>query len=359
MAKPAARQLVDMAGHKGPIMTGSPNVTIGNFPAARKGDQFLCSSHGTGAISEGSETVTINGIPAARMGDLTACNASPPPPTVGPAPPEYHFVTLAKSSNPDGTVSTVNPDVATAKVFNAYANFTDVSGDGSHDHMTAGLVLAETDIHGRTADKGEWGVGGNMGFSVAKVEVTGGMTEKDGMTSVDAKAKATGITYNGGVNFGDGENNNAALNGKVEIGTAEAKAELTSYDGGEEGKYGAYMEVGAEAAVIKAEAEFDASAPLFKFKATAGASAESVGASVGFGGYLDTKNYAINLRISGMLAAVLGLSADIDITIGDHDGSIRKWLFGEDKKAEESKDNAVSGLAGEVLSGMPTVLIGG
>jgi Uncharacterized conserved protein len=91
MGQPAARALIDTAGHTGIIATGSLNVLINGFPAARKGDTFPCACllppHVAGFISMGSMTVNINGLPAARMGDVTGCLGPPPPPVPPGFPP--------------------------------------------------------------------------------------------------------------------------------------------------------------------------------------------------------------------------------------------------------------------------------
>ncbi|MGC9269882.1 PAAR domain-containing protein [Acidiphilium sp.] len=55
----------------GPIMSGSPNVFIGNLPAARVSDKVTCVGP-PDMIAMGSPTVLINGLMAARMGDQTA-----------------------------------------------------------------------------------------------------------------------------------------------------------------------------------------------------------------------------------------------------------------------------------------------
>ncbi len=54
----------------GPIILGSPNVLIGNAPAARQGD-FLVNSTQPDTITTGSSKVLINGMAAARVGDST------------------------------------------------------------------------------------------------------------------------------------------------------------------------------------------------------------------------------------------------------------------------------------------------
>lgn len=59
---------------EGPILTGSPNVTVRGQPAARKGDSgshALCSGSNTFEILAGDPEVLIDGHPAARFGDPT------------------------------------------------------------------------------------------------------------------------------------------------------------------------------------------------------------------------------------------------------------------------------------------------
>ena len=58
----------------GPILTGSPNVTINGKPAARVGDTGVhatCCGSNTFKITEGDPNVLIDGRPAARLGDTT------------------------------------------------------------------------------------------------------------------------------------------------------------------------------------------------------------------------------------------------------------------------------------------------
>ncbi len=55
----------------GPIEQGSPDVIIGNMPAARVGDKAVCAGPHD-EITSGSSTVFINGKPAALTGDFCA-----------------------------------------------------------------------------------------------------------------------------------------------------------------------------------------------------------------------------------------------------------------------------------------------
>lgn len=59
----------------GPVLPGEPTVLIGNLPAARLGDQCVCTGP-PDTIAKGSATVLIGGKPAARMGDGTAHGGS-------------------------------------------------------------------------------------------------------------------------------------------------------------------------------------------------------------------------------------------------------------------------------------------
>jgi len=104
MSQPAARALVDTGAHTAPILMGSTNVFIENFPAARQGDPMTCPAvgHGPAIITGGSSSVFINGKPAARMGDATGCAAPPPPPpppgVMIPIPPPIPGVVIKGSA---------------------------------------------------------------------------------------------------------------------------------------------------------------------------------------------------------------------------------------------------------------------
>jgi uncharacterized Zn-binding protein involved in type VI secretion len=77
-----------------PIVSGSPNVTIGGQPAARVTDETepclipACIPGGPGMIAKGSATVTINDLPAARLSDITTHEAC-----IGPIPGPSGMIT--------------------------------------------------------------------------------------------------------------------------------------------------------------------------------------------------------------------------------------------------------------------------
>lgn len=78
------------------IVTGAPNVLIGNQPAATVTSTTIpctlpgCVPGGPGMVSMGSTTVMIGGLPAARVNDMTlhsACVAPIPSPVGKILPP--------------------------------------------------------------------------------------------------------------------------------------------------------------------------------------------------------------------------------------------------------------------------------
>lgn len=68
----AARQ-GDVTKNREPIVQGSPNVFINGKPAAIMGDGTACG----GALVSGSSNVFVNGKPLARTGDNTQGCAQP------------------------------------------------------------------------------------------------------------------------------------------------------------------------------------------------------------------------------------------------------------------------------------------
>ena len=79
-----------------PIISGQPNVLIGNMPAARVTDMSTpcilggCVPGGPGMVAIGSSSVLIGGLPAARVNDMTshpACVAPIPSPVGKILPP--------------------------------------------------------------------------------------------------------------------------------------------------------------------------------------------------------------------------------------------------------------------------------
>ncbi|WMY72334.1 PAAR domain-containing protein [Buttiauxella selenatireducens] len=343
MEKFAARQTADKAAHAGPLNSGSLDVTIGSFPAARQGDTFVCVLHGPGVIAEGSKTVTINGIPAARMGDITSCKVKSLPPGKGKKPAISHFLTPVKNTNPDGTAKTAKPDNVALRVLGIYATQSDESGNHSFDQAKAGLTAMDFQLKNHPGEKNS-GFDTNWGGAVGKLEGTAGLNEKDGEYGAGAKGRATGVSGSAGINSGK-ENSGDYAGAKAEghVGYADGKIEGNIIIKPEDQKYGGGFDIGAEAAAAHGELEGAFESKYFAVKATLGGSAGTVGAGAGLAGTIDIDDKVLEIKVSGKIALLLGLKADLSFRLGDYDTA-------EDKSKE---------LSGLVLTGLPTVIIGG
>ncbi|AID27488.1 PAAR domain-containing protein [Salmonella bongori] len=340
MGKEAARQTADTAGHDGPITSGSSNVTTGGFPAARMGDAFICKEHGPGVISEGSKTVTINGIPAARKGDKVVCGKKSLPPTQGPKPPEYHYATIAKNTNEDGSVK--NPNGSNdSKTYVGYAvsALSDEDGDGRYDtsNLQAGIIDFQL-----SHPMGDSGTNFNLGSTVGKVGMTAGTTSGEKGSSASFDVKATGVSGNIGLSAGTKGGDYGELKAEGTLGTAEAKGESVIIHDAAEHQYGFKTELGAEAAVAKGDITFDAESPFWGLKVKGGISgtAGSIGLAGGTGLLFDKDDVMLKINLSGDIALGLGFGGDIEIQFGP--------FF-----------NHSTGGSGVILSGVATVIIGG
>ena len=59
---------VHVGGH---VLAGARSVTIGDRPAARRGDPVNCQGGSIDEVLGGEPTVLVEGRPAARLGDAT------------------------------------------------------------------------------------------------------------------------------------------------------------------------------------------------------------------------------------------------------------------------------------------------
>lgn len=358
MGKPAARSILDQAGHLGPITTGSPNVLIGGAPAARKGDAFICTDPqhgGSGTIIEGSKTVLINGIPAARMGDKTDCAAIPTPPPVvsGSAEDIIYRSTFAKNTNDDGTVKTSRPDNSDVKAFYAERGKQDKTGEGTYDYVHAGIGVMDMSLQGMYSNESGYDiVGGGGNFEFLKAEAGAGIYQSNGIDGYEASASAAVAKGDAHVSFGDSDIYRVDGKASGEVLSAEAKAHRELYTGGDENKYGFMIEAGAEAQVVKGDLEFGTSNRFYDATAKIGASAASVGAGAEALFYVDTDDHYVRAKIGGELALLLGLSVDLDLSL--------KWGWVVDIYDYIFKEDAPAPIiyAGTIISGSSKVLIG-
>ncbi|CCP04275.1 hypothetical protein BN439_3241 [Erwinia amylovora Ea644] len=352
MGKPAARARIDNGAHSGPIQSGSPDVIIGGFPAARKGDTLSCSQHGGGIIVGGSASVIVNGRPLARLGDKTQCHSGGKPPAQPPkaAPPQYWGATLAKNAAKDGLL---HGDLYDARMLGAFASTEDKTGDGDPD--TASLGFAWADLTLGNMKSGSL-LRGESRTKVAFGNATGTYYGYSGDTyGINTNATASGIQYGGTAASGTQGGLYGSITGDVTVASAEAKAALEIYNDSK-GRYGFSAEAGAEAAPIKAEAVANINIyGVIVTEAKIGGGIGGVGASAGAAFYIDTTDYSVNAKIMGELALVLGLNGDVNIKIAGK--PIYELFYDDEDGSSEVNIISDSGL-GSINSGCKTVLIG-
>ncbi|MBJ6435733.1 PAAR domain-containing protein, partial [Enterobacter cloacae] len=283
MGKHAARQTADTAGHDGPITSGSRDVSTGGLPSARMGDIYICKTHGPGVISEGSKTVTINGLPAARKGDKVVCGKKSLPPTQGPKPPEYHYVTIAKNTNEDGSVK--NPNGSDKfKLYTAYAVSTlmDEDGDGQYDKSNLKAGIIDFQLNHPIGDSGaNIGLGGTVG----KAEMTAGTIANEDVHSSSIEAKLEGLSGNISLSSGKaGSGDYVETKAEGKIGLAEGKGNYNLTHDLDEARVGAAFELGAEAAAAKGQLSGIIESKYFKMTGSVDGTAGAAGLGLGGGG---------------------------------------------------------------------------
>lgn len=351
MGKPAARARIDTSAHTGPIQSGSPNVIIGGFPAARKGDPLSCSQHGQGSIVGGSATVFVNGLPLARQGDKTLCNTAgtPAAAAVKPAPPQYWGGTLAKQAGEDGAM---HGDVFDARVLGAYASLEDKTGLGKPDTATAGFALADITVGNM---KSQSLARGELHTKLAVANASGTLVvDQADYAGLNASASAIGMQYGATGGLGKEGTLYGGVGGDFTVGTAEAKAVSELYNGNK-GRYGFNAELGAEAAGVKGEGTGKVDLlGVIVADGKIGGSVGSAGASAGVAAYIDETDYSLNLRAAGEVALALGLKADANIKVALK--PIIDWIYDDDDK--NNPPPAVGDGDGVIKTGCVTVLVG-
>ena len=166
MGKGAARKGIDIAGHSGLINTGSDNVLIDGYPAARKGDGFICPSafhNGSGIIMGGSTSVLINGKPAAKIGDETICGVQALP-TVGVKAAQENILFEPMLANQNYSNDSY------VRAFGVQGSLTDENANGIYDtfNFDAPLIL-DTKYNSPNWEpfgEGNGRVGVGVGYSV-------------------------------------------------------------------------------------------------------------------------------------------------------------------------------------------------
>jgi len=351
MGMPAARASIDKAAHDGPIQCGSPDVIIGGFPAARKGDSFSCTQHGSGIIVGGSGSVLVNGVSLARQGDKTQCNAggASAPAKPKPAAPQYWGGSLAKKAGEDGMLHGEHYD---AYMLGAYASLKDNSNDGSYDTVSSGFVLEDLTL--RIADSDDL-LKGELNNKIAQANVSGSYYNGGGdIYGINTSAKATGMQYGITGSAGKEDTLYGTANASVTLATAEANLIAEVYTGNQ-GRYGINLEGGAEATAVKEKAERKVNLyGIAIAKAKAEVNLGGVGASASLAAYKDDTDHSFNFKASGKFSYWLGLGTGVDLKIFIE--PLRKLFFGKDEHTEAGEKSG--GGEGSIIDGCKTVLIG-
>lgn len=351
MGKPAARASIDKAAHSGPIQAGSPDVIIGGFPAARKGDSFSCTQHGSGIIVGGSGSVLVNGVSLARQGDKTQCNVSGAPAAAKPKPaaPQYWGGSLAKKAGEDGMLHGDNYD---AHVLGAYASLKDNSHDGSYDTISSGFVLEDLTL--RIVDS-DGLLKGELQNKIGQANASGSYYNGGGnIYGINANAKATGMQYSVTGSAGKEDTLYGFANAGVTLATTEAKLVAEFYTGNQ-GRYGINLEGGAEATAVKEEIERKVNLyGIVIANAKAEVNLGAFGTSASLAAYKDDTDQSYNFKLSGKFSFWLGLGSGIDLKIFVE--PLRNLFFGKDDNSESAEKDG--GGEGAVTDGCTTVLIG-
>lgn len=353
MGQPAARAQIDTSAHSGTIQTGSPDVIIGGFPAARKGDALSCSQHGNGAIVGGSGTVFVNSLPLARMGDQTQCNTSstPIPPANKAAPTQYWGGTLAKKAGEDGLI---HDEFYDARILGAYANLEDKNENGDLDTLSTGLAVEDLTMGNL---KSEDLFRGEVRNKVSAVNATGSIYGGgENIYGLNSSATATGIQYGATGRAGKKGLLYGNVSGDVNVGSAEAKAILEIY-ANSKGRYGLYGDLGAEAHVFKAEAVGNLDVlGIVVVEAKAAGVAGSAAAGAGGGIWADKNDYSLNVKVTGRFAVGIGFRGDVEgkIALKPIENFI-VYIYKLITSSETERNNSGDGT---ILTGCATVLIG-
>lgn len=353
MGQPAARAQIDTSAHSGTIQTGSPDVIIGGFPAARKGDALSCSQHGNGAIVGGSGTVFVNSLPLARMGDQTQCNTSstPIPPANKAAPTQYWGGTLAKKAGEDGLI---HDEFYDARILGAYANLEDKNENGDLDTLSTGLAVEDLTMGNL---KSEDLFRGEVRNKVSAVNATGSIYGGgENIYGLNSSATATGIQYGATGRAGKKGLLYGNVSGDVNVGSAEAKAILEIY-ANSKGRYGLYGDLGAEAHVFKAEAVGNLDVlGIVVVEAKAAGVAGSAAAGAGGGIWADKNDYSLNVKVTGRFAVGIGFRGDVEGKIALK--PIENFIVYIYKLITSSQTERNNSGDGTILTGCATVLIG-
>ncbi len=368
MSQPAAA-LGDPAAHFGFIALGSPNVFIGNRPAARVGDTVMCPTHGPGVIASGSATVFINGMAAARMLDVTGCltiglAAVSVPAVVKPIVNHYSFVDDDKQ-----TVADFDKDGGQMIAYAEHSR-TDSNNDGKldTDDYSAAALRVRSVTKPPTDKSGGRALSGDQEYDLLYASAkSSGTTWTNDSFSSNSSMEFSGLKASASNTYGKpGDGKNAAMKVSSTIQIAHAELKANAFSGNNDEMAGTKAEIGAGYETMKGEVAATGttmSVNGYNMQVTgkASGSVESVGAAAGAGLYYHKKEKRLYASLDVGLAIGLGLEGAFEISIGQE-------YAPEDAPAPQPAPKAdpyvntpgfgKGGLPGTIIMGNMRVLIG-
>lgn len=353
MGQPAARATIDVSAHSGANSVGKPGRHHRWFSAARKGDTLSCSTHGSGIIVGApvlsSLTVCHLHVKETRRSVMLAAHRHLP----YRKQQHLNISTLAKNAGEDGMMHGEHFD---ARVLGAYASLEDKNLNGDFDTASAGFALADITIGNmKSKDLLRAEMRNKLAVANATGSLYGGGNDIYGL---NANAAATGEQYGGSVAAGKEGTLYGGVSGDITIGTAEAKAVLEVYTGND-GKYGLTADAGAEAKGVKGEVSGNLDIlGIVSGEAKIDGSFGSAGLAGGGSAFWDTKDYSVNVRVTGGAAGLVGLKGDASLKVAFKPIlDFFDYLYGEEDEPAVTSVPTESG-DGTIITGCVTVLIG-
>gem|GEM_PF-177836 len=279
-----------------PWMPGNPKALVSNKPALHKPSKLMCAYAGTISIVNPGQMTVKDGAMFAfhSIGKKHAVNAK-----VDTMQADAHAESFVEK---DGRKMKAG--------FDTGASFTalEANGDMSLGDKNNPLVTGEGEVKVLTAEARASGAT----YTYAGIR-TG--------TEFDAAAQAAVAKGSATLGFGGDKNNPlVAVTGDFEAVSAKAWAE--GFAGNTDDKVGFAFDAGADAKMLGGGLEGVRNIPIpftnwtIQTKAKVSGKLGGVGADIGGKAYYDKKVKRAYLGASGGLSALLGVDADIEISIG-------------------------------------------
>jgi len=323
----------------GPVITGEPTVITAFMPQARVTDKCTCVGP-TDVIVKGSPTVYVGGQMAARIGDVTThggvITTGAPNVIIGEAGAGG---SAGMSQAAPGAVGAAGkgPDAVDRPEDKAYeVHKKRLGGDDNVDVMFAEAGGSTNTGDGRATAQGEAALGmtrmdhaghikGPVGGShklqtfTADAKVYGSVGKTGGGTEGAASARM--VEEEASLFVGPDENNPyAEAGGSYALMKAEAKGDVLLGSDGRRAGVSLGGKAGASAAEGDLKGEVNIPIPFTDWTISARGKVSGEAGALGAGGgahaYKDLQTGRYHGGAFGKAAAVLGIGADVDLSIG-------------------------------------------